>query len=575
MKKNFYNPNFQLTNSLIKSSSVVLFFSCFLLIQPPAQANIMQMPAEAQSNFYPLLEAEFAYNRGEISKALQIYKNEAITQKSSDIFERALSLSLLHEDEQASLEFAYQWQKQHPDYKPVWFYVAHLALQTHDYNLAKQNLNYILQYNPQANFEQVLENIYPSKEDDQKRLLVTLQQLKNDKNADLSILKAGLLLKFNYPENALTQVNNALRIEPYNTSYLLLKADILNKLGKSKKLLKLLARARKKIPDEKNLYTYEIRYRLDLQKEKNNNSQLKYAWRLALKSCKQFPNDPEIKLLTALIGLDLKKHDKVNQLLIPLLNDPDYNNQAYYYLGINAENQQNYQQAHDYYAQIQQADLAYNATKRIVAFKLKNNNKDKAIKVLEDLRHNFAEYTPESYLLQADILKQQKKYPQAKKLLKKAYQNYPSNTQIQFAYAKLLNNNSDYETKLNLLNQLKKNYPDNLDYQLHYGLLLLAKSSDNKQAQQILKQIIEIKQTDSQFNSKRYLVSLNTLATIALAKKEYQQVIDYLASAYQKYPNLTSGLLLLESYRGLNKQDKLQALQQDLQKRFNYKETAN
>ncbi len=576
MKNFFYNPKFRLTKASIKSSSMVLFFCGLLLIQPLAQADTTQItPKENSSNFYPLLEAEFAYNRGEITKALQIYKKEAIAQKSSDIFERALSLSLLHEDEQASLDFAYQWQKQHPDYKPVWFYVAHLALQTHDYALAKKNLNYILKYNPQANFEQVLENIYPSKEDDQKRLLVTLQQLNNDKNADLSILKAGLLLKFDYPKNALTEVNNALRIEPYNPSYLLLKADILKKMGKSKQLLRLLARARKKIPDEKNFYIYEIRYRLALQKAGSHGKQIKYAWRLALKMCKQFPDDPEVIFLTALIGLDLQEYDKVNQLLMPLIDNPEYRNQAYYYLGLSFEKQQDYQQAKEYYAQIQQEDLAYDASKRIVVFELKNNNSSNAIKALENLRNNFADYAPESYLLQADILKRQKQYSQAKNLLKKAHHNYPNDTKIQFAYAKLLNNKSDYRIKLNLLSQLKKNYPENLDYQLHYGLLLLAKSSSNKQAQHILQQIVDIEPTDSRFNSKRYLVSLNTLATIALAKKDYQRVINNLQLAYQKYPNLTSGLLLLESYRGINNQAKLQALKQDLQERFDYVETEN
>ncbi len=575
MMKNFFYPiSSALTKLSIKSLSMILFFCGSLLIQAHAQTNLIHT-SETQSNVYPLLEAEFAYNRGEIDKALQTYKAEAFTQKSSDIFERALSLSLLHEDEKASLDFAYQWQKKHPDYKPVWFYVAHLALQTQDYALAKKNLNYILKYNPEANFEQVLENIYPSNEEDQKRLLVTLQQLNNDKNADLSILKAGLLLKFNYPKNALVQVNNALDIEPYNVSYVLLKADILNKMGRKKTLLKFLTRARKKIPDEKNLYIYEIRYRLNLQKEGNHGNQIKYAWRLALKACKQFSDDPEIKLLTALIGLDLKKHGKVNQLLISLVDNQDYRNQAYYYLGLNFEQQHNYQQAKMYYAQIQEADLLYDASKRIVVFELKNNNTESAIKVLENLRTNFVEYAPESYVLQADIYKRQKQYSQAKALLKQANQEYPNNAKIQFTYAKLLNNNSDYNTKLNLLNQLKKTYPNNLDYQLHYGLLLLAKSSDNKQAQELLKQIISIPQTDKQFNRKRYLVSLNTLATIELAKKDYQKVIYDLEKAYQQYPNLTSGLLLIESYRGLNNQSKLQSLEQDLQKRFDYVETTN
>ncbi len=572
MKHSFYKPTSHLAKLSLKSSSMVLFFCSSLLLQHSAQANVTSTTKNTQSSFYPLLQAEFAYDRGEVDKALQIYKKEALSQQTSDIFERAFSLSLLHEDKQASLNFAQQWQQRHPDYNPVWFYVAHLALQTHDYNLAKQNLNHILKYNPQANFKQMLEDIYPSQEEEQKRLLLVLQQLSNDKNADLSIVKSGLLLKFNDTNSALAQVNKALRTDRYNPSYLLLKADIYKKMGKTKKLLKLLAKARKKVPDEKDFYIYEIRYRLQLQKEKGDDKQQKYAWQLALKACQQFPEDAEIKLLTALIGLNLEEYGKINQLLMPLIDNEDYQDKAYYYLGLSFESQSNYQQANYYYSQIQQAKLAYDATKRIIDFALKNNDSEQAIQALKNLQVKFPEYTIESYLLQADILKKQKQHLQAKTLLQQVYQDYPNNEEIQFAYVQSLNNSSDYTTKLNLLSQLKKTYPDNLDYQLHYSLLLLAKSSDNLHAQKLLKQIVAIPQTDKQFNSKRYLISLNALATIALAKKDYQQVINDLQVPYQQYPNLTSGLLLLESYQELNNQAKLQTLKQDLQERFNYVE---
>ena len=64
--------------------------------------------------------------------------------------------------------------------------------------------------------------------------------------------------------------------------------------------------------------------------------------------------------------------------------------------------------------------------------------------------------------------------------------------------------------------------------------------------------------------------NLNILADNALAKENYQQVIDYLQTPYDVLPTLRSGSLLLRAYQGLGDNAKVETLLADLQQRFSY-----
>lgn len=99
-----------------------------------------------EPSLYALLDAEFSENRDDTERALVIYKQQSFKQDATAVFERALSLSLRNDRVEESLQFAKAWQDENPDHVPAWFYVAHLALRAHDYELAGETLNRILSY---------------------------------------------------------------------------------------------------------------------------------------------------------------------------------------------------------------------------------------------------------------------------------------------------------------------------------------------------------------------------------------------------------------------------------------------
>ena len=531
--------------------------------------DVNHLPASAaisdfnEPSLYALLDAEFAADRDDTERAVTIYKQQSFKQDATAVFERALSLSLRHENVEDSLHFAKKWQDQNPDHVPAWFYVAHLALRAHDYELAGETLNRILSYDPRADLSEILIGIYPNSDEDKRELLAALQPIDSEQNASLSVLKAGLLYQFNEPEIAIVHINRALERQPDYVPFITLKADILRKTEPAEVVINYVSQARLRNPDSKSLYLYEIRYLLDLQ-------QSEQAWQRLLDTHERFADDAEITLLAALVSLDIEKYDKADQLLNMLAKNPAYLDQAYYYLGISAERQQRFEQAKYYLNGVMQEDLVLEARRKVVAFDLLNDNVDAAIATLEKLRKDFAIFAPDSFVLQADILWQQNESAEALRLLTRAARKYPDNEMLLFARAQLLDDKDDYVVKRTLLNHLQALDPTNPAYQLSYAQLLLTNERGSEQGLALATAIIQIRYDDPRYDNELHLQALNVLASNALANESYQQVIDYLQTPYDVLPTLRSGTLLLRAYQGLGDNDKVEALLADLQQRFSF-----
>ncbi|WP_227429368.1 tetratricopeptide repeat protein [Psychrobacter sp. I-STPA6b] len=528
--------------------------------QTTSQTSANIIPTR-QPSLYALLQAEFDADRGDITKALQIYKQQAFNDNATAVFERALNLSLKNEPVQESLAFAQAWQQQNPDHIPAWFYVAHLALKAHDYNTASDALNQILTYDPQADLSEILIGIYPNNASDQQQLLSLLQQLPDHENPSLLVMQAGLQLQFGQPELALVNISKALKHQPDNEPFITLKADILQKILPATDVIDYISTERQRLPDSKGLYLYEIRYRLA-------RKQSQQAWELLLQAHQRFKQDEEITLLAALVGIDIEAYSQADELLLDLATSPYYLDQAYYYLGISAERQHNYAMAERYLSKVMQEDLVLSARRKVVAIQLLNNDPDAALATLDKLSAQFDIYAPESAVLQAEILRHLDKTEQAQQVLQEASQRYPDDVDVLFAQAQLFDNKADYDAKQKVLSHLLALDPENTEYRLAYATLLFESGKDSAQGLRIARDIVAIPFGNPNYDSDSYLQALNLLASDALAQSKYQEVIDRLSIPYEVMPTLKTGVLLLRAYQGLGNDEQVSVLLQDLQNRF-------
>ena len=454
-----------------------------------------------------------------------------------------------------SLAFANAWQQQNPDHVPAIFYVTHLALKAHEYELAGEKLNQILQYDPDADLSQILIGIYPTETRDQAELLATLNRLDIKNNPSLLVMKAGLLLQFQQPKAALVAINRALKTNPKSPAFLTLKADILQALSPSNQVIAFIAQARKTVPDNKALFVYQIRYMLKQGKSAQ-------VWQqLNARANQQFLADEEIKLLAALVGIDLKKYAAADRLLKALIASPNFKDQANYYLAVSAERQNLLNDAIGYYGKVMQPDLVLKARQQQIDLLISQSRFEEAIASSVKLREQFDSFAPQSYIMQANILQKNNQTAQALALLNSAQTNLPNNTDILFAKVLLLPDD-DYASKLRLLKELIRLAPANVDYQLEYAQTLVNLKQNNEEVTALLTALINDKEVG--------LKARQILSQQALHQSDNSAVISLLSDNFDIVPDVISGLLLQQAYLNLGNQKEAERINQVLVNELGY-----
>jgi len=102
----------------------------------------------AHAALLDVFAAELALARGMTDKGVVLYRAQALQTADPVILERALSVALEDNDIDGGLAIAKHWVEVDPEYIPALFYMAHLSLKAHDYQLAAQTLDKILRYDP-------------------------------------------------------------------------------------------------------------------------------------------------------------------------------------------------------------------------------------------------------------------------------------------------------------------------------------------------------------------------------------------------------------------------------------------
>lgn len=516
---------------------------------------------QSEPSLFAVMLAEFSANRQQMPTALNLYKQQAKHENTAPVFERALNLSLEHEPIVFSLKFASDWQKENPEHVPALFYVTHLALKAHEYELAGEKLNQILESDPNADLSQILVGIYPTQTEAQSELLSVLQHLDIKENTSLLVMKAGLLLQFQQGKQALQNIDKALKKDPKNPAFLTLKADILQSIAEPKTVVAFIQKARKALPDNKNLLLYQTRY---LIQQGNNQA----VWQLLnANSNQQFLQDDEIKLLAGLVGVDMQAYAQANALLLDLTKNPNYKDQAYYYLAISAERQQYINEAIEFYGKVMQLDLVLTARKKQVELLISQERFADAVVSMEKLREQFDEFVPQSYIMEASILSKANDVQKAIAVLDNAQKRLPDNTDIMFAKVLLLPDDTpqSQQRRLDTLEKLVKLAPQNLEYQVEYAQALV----NQKQQPQTVEDLLFPYINDTQIGIKARQI----LSQQSLHIGDSERVVMLLSDNFDIIPDVISGLLLAQAYENLGNLPEKNRINQILKTQLQYSAT--
>ncbi len=485
--------------------------------------------SQAQAALLGVLSAELALARGMTDKGAVLYRAQALQTKDPIVLERALTVALDSNDIDGGLAITKHWVAVDPTYIAALFYMAHLSLKAHDYRLATQTLDKILSYDSDAALDRIVVGISPNDPKDRLALLSALQSLKEYNNPSLSALKAGLLVQAGQPEEALREVNIALRKKPNVTAFITLKANILMSENKTAEVQSLLIQEIKRQPKNKSLQLFEVRFLL-----KNNQFQLAIS-RLK-KMTQRWHTDGEILLLAGLVSIDNQRLLDAERYLVQLLTIDQYADEAYFYLGVAAERQNNATAASTYFRKVQGDQLYRKAQIKLTGIMVANGQLDRALEYLTQERIEHPEQTSFLYLLQVQLLKDNQRSATARQLLNEAIASLPNQSDLIYARILLLQPDEtellDRESK-----QLLALSPDNPVFLNTFAFALAQQNRRLKDARALAERANTL--------APNHPAILDTLGYIALLQKDYDFAIDTLRSAYRAEPSLNIGMHLV------------------------------
>ncbi|WP_288383425.1 tetratricopeptide repeat protein [uncultured Acinetobacter sp.] len=547
-------------NNRLNGTSIRQYSTTFLLLGSMASTA----HGQAVDEFHPAalntdalkqsMIAEFALAYDDIPTAIHNYTVLAIKSNSTTIKQRALDIALEYNDLKAALDIATHWVVQEPEDVPALFYLAHIALRAHEYKLAANTLDKILTIDPNADLEQILAGIAPESKEDRENLLATLKTSKEKENPSILVMIAGFEAQNGHLEDALNNTNKALKKRPKVTGFILMKANLLTSLGEIEETQKWLAKSSRRHRDNLDVRLAEARFLI-------RHSEPQLALKKLEDIIKMWPDNEDAKFIAGLTSIDLKYYEKAEQYLVDLRYSAKYQNDAYYYLAVNAERKQHFETAKAYYRLVD-GSLYVVSRRNLVSIFEKQGNLNDALRFLTQERVNYPQHASFLYQAQAEILKKIGNKKAALRLLDEAIKNISDDPELIYAEVLMLDPFSDRDKLDRTLKQLLLIEPNSPTYLNAYAYTLALQNRRLDEARQYAQLALEYAPEQASI--------LDTLGYIAFLQNDFNAAIDSLGKAYAISQNVNIGVRLAKAlYMQGNLSEFSQVLQQLKEKNAN------
>ena len=441
----------------------------------------------------------------------------AIKSSSTTVKQRALNVALEQNDLKAALDIATHWVVQEPTDVPALFYLSHIALKSHEYELASETLDKILNIDPDADLEKILGGIVPEEPDDRQVLLEALSKSKERDNPSVLVLISGLEAQNGQLEQALVTINRALKKRPKVTGFILMKANLLSALGDEEATLKWYDKASRKHKSNLEVRLAEIKYLIKINKSKQALDKLETI-------IKKWPHEEEALFIAGLTSIDLEEYEKAEKFLVELRYSNQYQNEAYYYLAVNAERKQHFETAKAYYRLVDGSLYTVSRRNMINIFSEQKQLSD-ALRFLTQERVNYPQHASFLYQAQADILKRMGNKKAAMRLLEEAIKNIPDDPELIYSEVLLLDPYQDQDKLDKLLKKLLEIEPNSPTYLNAYAYTLALQNRRLDEARQYVEHALEFAPEQASI--------LDTLGYITFLQNDFKTSALVLEKAYE------------------------------------------
>ena len=384
------------------------------------------------ATLYSLLVAEMAGQRQRFDISLYNYMDQARTTRDPAIAERAARIAQYVGSDTHAIEAVAIWLEEEPENPAAHQAAAQLLMEQGQFSQALEHLEILQDLAGISQFDYLAANAGQLPEEQQQALLAKFQLLSNKYPENASVWYARGIMEQHlrlYPE-ALLHIDEALKRNPAYLSAALQKARILVLLQRSDDAIDWLEDIHEDYPEHKGIQV--LHARILLEQRKMDSARDAFA-----KLHKNFPEDSAILLSLALLEEELGQREQAREHLYQLLANQSHTDEAHFYLGKIAQEEEDYDTAIEQYAQVSSGREFLAA--HLKASYLLNDTQgiDAARSYLNDLRGDFPQHSSELVRIEVDLLSAAGQAEDAMVLISQALSVAPEDINLLYTRAML------------------------------------------------------------------------------------------------------------------------------------------
>jgi tetratricopeptide (TPR) repeat protein len=471
---------------------------------------------------YMLMAAELAGQRGQYAVALEGYMEAAKRVNDPRFAERAAKIAMYIKDSNKTDEAVSLWLRQDPGNLTARKIAALSALRSGNRQAAVDHLDAVLKIDP-AGFEKtVLELAGVLQRDGKSNFFYEVLDALAVKNPNQAVVYfVQSLLAMEAKNNALAEkkVQLALDIQPDWDKALIFQAQIAVFSGDLNKAKTLLRNGSLKYPENDKLK--KLLAQVLIKATEYEAAGEVYQGIVAAN-----PKDVESQIALALVHLQLNRDGKAEDIFKQLLDQPEWQNQASFYLAKIEEKREHTQKALAWFDKVTEGPLVFESAISAVSLLVKDKKFDEAESRLNVLSSQFPKQKLRIILMQAGLYGQQEQYEKAFKLLTDALVDQPDQKDLLYTRALTAERLNKTDVLESDLKKILAKYPDDAEALNALGYSLLDSADRYAEAEKYLQHALQLQPNEA--------VIMDSFGWLQFKLDRLEQALDYLDRAYAK-----------------------------------------
>jgi len=492
-------------------------------VEPVAPQEIRYADFEPEV-LYQLLAAEVAAQRGRYDVTLVNYLQAAKTSKDPGVIERAALIAQTLNADNAQQQLADLWLEADPDSLQAHRVAAIQALKRHNLEGALFHMEQIMNQGEDADFDSLAAmsaRLSPAQQQELLALYYSLAE-RHPQTPELEYSIALMLKITNEPRPALDQLNALLEREPNFQPAIILKGDLLYQTGNAKDALNYMTTNTRRFPANRQMGTLYGRMLI-------NEGELQAAQDEFQRLVRRYPETPGLRLSHALVALENQQRDVAKKDLIWLAEQGLHTDEANYYLGRIAEQEEDSFQAIVYYQSVSQGAYLFPAMARASQLQTEQGELDQALANIQQLRENNPDHGERFWLLEINLLLDQDQQQRALEATHSALDAYPGSIEIRYARAMLLDSRGSSEQAIADLRTIIEEDPDNAVALNALGYILTIRTDQLGEARMHIEKALSLDPDNPAI--------LDSMGWVLFRQGDHAGALEYLSQAWAVYPD--------------------------------------